>query len=108
MKSTTIFTGLTFVAGTAASAIPTPILGSEASIVHSTFSFVDWVNSIMVDSQTAPSPEEAIEAFTANSLASRMSTFTEDMRFREDEVMTPTYLVVEKRQTFGSCQQITE
>jgi len=73
MKSITIFVGLAFAASAAASALPAPAPESNAPIVHSTFSFVEWVDSIFADPENALSPEEAVAAFTASS-ASRTST----------------------------------
>jgi hypothetical protein len=72
MKSIIIFVGLAFTASAAAFAIPDPAPESDAPIVHSTFSFVEWVDSIFADPENALSPEEALTAFT--STASRKST----------------------------------
>ena len=74
MKSITTFVGLAFVVSAAALATPAaaPVPESDAPIVHSTFSFAEWVDSIIADPENALSPEEAVAAFTSS--ASRTST----------------------------------
>ncbi|KAF1944803.1 hypothetical protein EJ02DRAFT_509979 [Clathrospora elynae] len=80
MKSFAILSGLALAAMVAA--VPAP--DSEAPIVHSDFSFVEWVDTLIADPENALSPEEAIAAFTASSAS------------------------LSKRQTFGNCQQLSQ
>ncbi|KAF1845383.1 uncharacterized protein K460DRAFT_366272 [Cucurbitaria berberidis CBS 394.84] len=84
MKSAALFTTLAFAATAVAAASPAaaPVQEPEAAIVHSDFSFTAWVDSVIADPENALSPEEAVAAFNAG-----LST-------------------LEKRQTFGNCQQL--
>lgn len=52
-------------------ATPTP----ESDIVHSDFSFAQWVEDIIADPDTALSPEQAIQAHNATLTASAFAIF---------------------------------
>jgi hypothetical protein len=62
MKST-IIASLLFAAS--AYAGPAPAADQEAEIIHSNFSFQDWVDTLVADPSNALSPEEALAQFSA-------------------------------------------
>jgi len=73
-----------------ATAMPSAESTSEASIISSSFSFMDWVDTIASNPEVALSVEEAIAAFNAESLGNVKRSASP----------------LSARQTFGNCQQI--
>jgi hypothetical protein len=86
MKATTILATLSLAALGAAMPSPDSPPTDTSPYIKSSFSWVDWVDSLIADPSTALSAEEALAAFEAGA--------------EDPEDLT-------KRQEFANCQQLT-